>query len=258
MELTGKRILITRPRDQAEEFARQLQALGAIPIFFPVIRIATIQDSSALDRALRQLDRYNWLVLTSVNGVRAVWERMVVLQISKLPQQLKIAAIGPKTAAALTAEGVPPDFVPKEYIAEAILPGLGDLTGQSVLLLRADISRPALQQAISQAGGVAHEIPVYTTQPARPDPQALLALHQGVDVITFTSSSTVRNFVSLVRRSGSNPLLLPGKPLFACIGPVTASTAVEEGLPVHLVAREYTTEGLIKTLLEFDTKEIIR
>jgi uroporphyrinogen-III synthase len=197
-------------------------------------------------------------VLTSVNGVYAVWERMAALQISKLPQQLKVAAIGPKTAAALTAEGVPPDFVPKEYIAEAILNGLGNLTGQLVLLLRADIARPALHQAISLAGGVAHEVSVYTTQPAQPDPQALLTLHQGVDVITFTSSSTVRNFVSLVRQSGLNPLLLPGKPLLACIGPVTAGTAVEEGLPIHLIAKEYTTDGLIKALLEFDTKEIIR
>lgn len=258
MELTSKRIVVTRPKSQAGDFARQLQALGAIPIFFPVIQISAHQDTSALDQALRQLDRYNWLVLTSVNGVQIVWERMAALHITKLPQQLKIAAIGPKTAAALAAEGVQPDFIPTEYIAEAILPGLGDLKGQSILLLRADIARPALPQAISNAGGLAYEVSVYSTHPTEPDLQALHALRQGVDVITLTSSSIVRNFVNLVRQSGLDPLLLPGKPLFACIGPVTAATASEEGLPVHLVASEYTTDGLIKSLLEFDARETIQ
>lgn len=251
MDLTGKRILITRPREQAEAFARRLQALGAIPVFFPVIEIAPVKDSRVLDKALQELDQYNWLVFTSVNGVKVTWQRLGGLQIKALPETLKVAAIGPKTAAALRSVGITPDFVPEEYVAEAILPGLGELQGCRVLLLRADLARPALPQAIQQGGGVAHEIAVYNTVTAQPDPDGLKSLHQGVDVVTFTSSSTVRNFVRLVRLADLDPAALPGNPLYACIGPITAQTAREQGLPVGLVAGKYTTEGLIQALLEF-------
>jgi len=251
MDLNGKRILITRPRSQSAGVARRLEALGAIPILFPVIEIAPVKVSRTLDKALRQLDQYNWLVLTSANGVQATWKRLGDLHITALPEGLKVAAIGPKTAAALRSVGVQPDFVPDEYVAEAILPGLGELRGCRVLLLRADLARPALPQAIRQGGGKAHEIAVYNTVAAEPDIEGLEALRQGVDVVTFTSSSTVRNFISLVRHADLDPAALPGKPLYACIGPVTAQTAREEGLSPALVAREYTTEGLIKALLEF-------
>lgn len=251
MDLKGKRILITRPQAQSAGFARQIEGLGAVPIFFPVIEIAPVKESLALDQALRELDQYDWLVLTSVNGVQVTWKRLSDLQITSLPRHLKVAAIGPKTASALQSVGVQPDFVPDEYVAEAILPGLGELQGCRVLLLRADLARPALPQAIRQGGGVAHEFAVYNTVTAQPDPEALQALRQGVDVVTFTSSSTVRNFIGLIRQAGLDPAGLPGKPLYACIGPVTAQTAREADLPVGLVAGEYTTEGLIKALLDY-------
>jgi uroporphyrinogen-III synthase len=251
MNLKGKRILITRPRVQSAGFARRLEALGAIPFLFPVIEIAPVKASRALDKALRQLEQYDWLVLTSANGVEVTWKRLGDLHIQALPEGLKVAAIGPKTAAALRSVGVSPDFVPDEYVAEAILPGLGELRGCRVLLLRADLARKALPKAIRQGGGEATEIAVYNTVAAEPDPLGLEALRQGVDVVTFTSSSTVRNFVKLVRKAGLDPAALPGNPLFACIGPVTAQTAREEGLPPAPVASEYTTEGLIKALLDF-------
>ena len=250
MDLRAKRILITRPRAQSAGFARHLKELGAIPILFPVIEIAPVKVSLALDKALRQLDQYDWLVLTSANGVQVTWKRLSDLQIPALPEGLKVAAIGPKTAAALRSVGVSPDFIPDEYVAEAILPGLGDLQGCRVLLLRAEMARQALPQAIRQGGGVATEIAVYNTVAADPDPEGLQALRRGVDVVTFTSSSTVRNFIKLVRQAGLDPAALPGEPLYACIGPVTAQTAREEGLSPALVASEYTTEGLIKALLE--------
>jgi uroporphyrinogen-III synthase len=251
MNLKGKRILITRPREQSGEFARRLEDLGAIPIFFPVIEIAPVQDSRLLDEALQELEQYHWLVFTSVNGVQATWKRLNALHIQALPGNLKVAAIGPKTAAALRSAGVHPDFIPDEYVAEAILPGLGELQGCRVLLLRADLARPALPQAIRQGGGVAHEIAVYNTVKAQPESEAQDALRQGVNVVTFTSSSTVRNFVSIVRRAGLDPAALPGKPLYAYIGPITVQTAREEGLPAGVLAGEYTTEGLIKALLDY-------
>ena len=124
------------------------------------------------------------------------------------------------------------------------------------MLLRADLARAALPQAIEHAGGVAHEIAVYNTLPAQPDPQELRDLQLGVDIVTFTSSSTVRNFVSLARQAGLDPQSLPGEPLIACIGPITAQTALEQGLKVDLVAGEYTTQGLIQALLEFPSLQI--
>ncbi len=251
MDLIGLRIVITRPQAQAAGFAERLEELGAIPIVFPVIRIAPVQVTHALDRSLRQLDRYHWLVLTSVNGVRITWDRLGELGIHSLPESLRVAAIGPKTAAALESVGVHPDFVPEEYVAEAILPGLGEVQGRWVLLLRADIARESLPLAIREAGGIAHEIAVYNTFAAEPDLAAVNALREGVDVVTFTSSSTVRSFVRLAQDAGLDPRSLPNNPLIACIGPITAQTARDEDLTVTLTASDYTTDGLIQALLDF-------
>jgi uroporphyrinogen-III synthase len=251
MNLSNKRILMTRPKDQASGFATALRAHGAEPIDFPVIEIGPAQDTVALDRALKKVDCYDWLVLTSVNGVKAVWNRFAALGLPGLPPGVKVAAIGPKTAAALQDRGVTPDFVPGEYVAEAILPGLGDLRGRWVLMPRADLARPALALAVQAAGGVAHEIAAYRTLPAQPDTAGLQALSSGVDVVTFTSSSTVRCFIALVKAVHLDPHHLPGDPLFACIGPITASTAQEHNLPIHILAKEYTTEGLIQAILDY-------
>lgn len=258
--LYNKRVLITRPRGQAAEFAAALQAYGAVPISFPVIEIGRIEDTICLDRALMKLACYEWLILTSVNGVDAVWERLEALNLTRrenngIPASLKIAAIGPKTAAAIQQRGVVPAFVPEEYIAEAILPGLGDLMGRWALLTRADLARPALAEAIEAAGGVAHEIVVYRTLPASPDPEGFKALSTGVDIVTFTSSSTVKNFFALVSANGMDPHNLPGNPMIACIGPITAETARQEGFTVDVMADEYTTEGLIKALIKSSLEE---
>jgi uroporphyrinogen-III synthase len=243
-----KRILITRPRSQADSFSAGLSEAGFEPIFFPVIEIRPMEDNTALDRALKKLACYDWIVFTSVNGVEVFWARLEALRQMDFPQAVRVAAIGPKTAEALKIRGVCPDFVPEDYVAEAILPGLGDLIGRWVLLPRAEIARKALPEAILKAGGVAQEIAVYQTLPAQPDPLGLKAISMGVDVITFTSPSTVLNFFVITRNAGLDPLNLPGHPLIACIGPITASTAFKEGLFVDMVADKYTTEGLVEIL----------
>jgi uroporphyrinogen-III synthase len=243
-----KRILITRPYTQADKFAADLSNAGFEPVFFPVIEISPSEDTTALDRALQKLACYDWVVFTSVNGVEVFWARLGALGIKDFPKDVRVAAIGPKTAEALRIRGVSPDFTPEEYVAEAILPGLGDLKGRWVLLPRAEIARKALPEAILKAGGVAHEISVYQTLPVQPDPQGLNALRSGVDVITFTSPSTVHNFFQIARDAGFDPLNLPGHPRVACIGPITASAARQEGLAVDIVADEYTAEGLVKKL----------
>jgi uroporphyrinogen-III synthase len=255
------KVLITRPRNQADSFANALTEAGFEPVFFPVIEIRPFAENVALDRAIERLDCYGWIVFTSVNGVNTFFEKFNLhrkdtenaetnkLRLRELSDSaVKIAAIGPKTARSLEARGVTPDFVPDEYVAEAILPGLGDLRGRWVLLPRAEIARKALPEAILDAGGVAHEIAVYQTVPAEIDRDGLAALKSGVDAITFTSPSTVRNFVEIVRRAGLNPLSPPGNPRIACIGPITRKAAKEAGFVGTLVAEEYTVDGLVGLL----------
>lgn len=252
MDLKGKRILITRPKAQTDSLREILERFGGTVVCFPTIKISPVADPILLDRALSRLQCYDWLVLTSVNAVDVVWERLTTLGITDMPSGLRVAAIGPKTAAALKQRGIVPDFVPKEYIAEAIVPGLGDLQGRWVLLPRADLAREALPEAISKAGGMAHVIVAYHTLLAKLDEEGVKALGEGVDVVTFTSSSTVRNFVELIRAAGFDPLHLPGEPLIACIGPVTAESARRLGMKVGLVAQEYTVEGLVNALLRYE------
>lgn len=246
------RALITRPRSQADSFAAALTEAGFKPVFFPVIEIRSAEDLTALDRAIAKLDCYDWLVFTSVNAVEVFCSRFPSpFGRGARGEGTRVAAIGPKTAEALQQRGVTPDFIPEEYIAEAILPGLGDLRGRWVLLPRAEIARKVLPEAIVRAGGVAHEIAVYHTLPAQPDLDGLAALKMGVDWITFTSPSTVHNFCAIVRAHSLDPLALPASPKVACIGPITAAAAHEEGLPVDIVAEEYTAKGLVAALGRF-------
>ncbi len=243
-----KRILITRPRAQAKDFAEALRLAGFEPIYFPVIEIRPIENNVALEQAVAKLECYDWLVFTSVNAVDLVFDAIVNSGVSRGNFPAKVAAIGPKTAEALQARGITPNFVPDEYVAEAILPGLGDVRGKWVLLPRAEIARKALPEAICEAGGIAHEIAVYKTLPVEANADGLAALRAGVDVITLTSPSTVQNFIAIARQNELDPLALPGNPLLACIGPITEQAAREEGLINLVTAKEYTTEGLIDVI----------
>lgn len=245
------KVLITRPRAQANEFAEKLRVAGFEPIFFPVIEIQPIENNVALDVALQKLNCYEWVIFTSANAVETV-ARGGALTPSKRVDGIKIAAVGPKTAEALQARGITPDFVPEEYVPEAILPGLGDLRGKWVLLPRAEIARKDLPEAIFDAGGVPHEIAVYKTLPTQPDPAGLAALKSGVDVITFTSPSTVQNFIVIAKQNELDPWHLPKNPAFACIGPITEQAAKEENLPNRIMAKEYTTDGLIEALTSME------
>jgi uroporphyrinogen-III synthase len=249
------KVLITRPRSQSNSFAEKLRLAGFEPIFFPVIEIRAIENNPPLDEALQRLNCYEWVVFTSVNAVDVVFDKLPPMMENIQKKETKsvfsvvrVAAIGPKTAEALQMRGVKPNFVPDKYIAESILEGLGDLRGKWVLLPRAELARKALPEAIVNAGGTAHEISVYKTLPIQPDPEGLVKLKSGVHWITFTSPSTVQNFVQVISQQNMNPFHLTGNPKVACIGPITERAAREEGFKVDLVAQKYTTEGLIKAL----------
>ena len=242
------RVLITRPRKDASEFAQSLEGIGAEVVYFPTISIYPVKDYSALDSALSHLHTYDWLIFTSVNAVEAVLNRLAYMGIERFPDTLRVASIGPKTAARLIEGGFSPHFMPQDYLAEAILPGLGDLNDRWVLLPLADIAERKLAQAIQSANGIAHVLTAYHTLPAEPDPAGLAAIRSGVDIVTFSSGSTARNFVSIVERAGLDPFQLPGKPRIACIGPKTAQEAQRLGFSVDILANTYTTEGLVQAI----------
>jgi uroporphyrinogen-III synthase len=180
---------------------------------------------------------------------------MALSGVTQFPSSIKIAAIGPKTAAALQEIDAMVNFMPSEYIAEAILPGLGDIKDQWILLLRADIARPDLANAIQNAGGIAHEIAVYHTIQGSPSDSEWNEFLKGVDMITFTSASTVRNFLKLVNDRKDDLQRVAQKAMIACIGPIAARTAREYGLKVDIVAEEYTIEGLVSAIQNYDNEK---
>jgi uroporphyrinogen-III synthase len=242
------RVLVTRPKKDAAEFAAALQAIGAESVFFPTIAIQPVADTILLDRALSRLDCYDWLVFTSANAVEVVLKRFAALHIQAIPPDLRIAAVGPKTAARLEAANFSPHFIPNQYIAEAVVPGLGDLSGRWVLLPMADISHETIPQAIQAADGIAHVITAYHTVAKAENVDIESLFSPGIDVITFTSGSSVRNFLSLLKSTHLDAFNIPGKPLIACIGPKTAQVAQDAGFTVDITAETHTIQGLVEAI----------
>jgi uroporphyrinogen III methyltransferase/synthase len=252
LPLRGRRIVITRAREQADGLADALAAQGASVVVAPTIQIEPLpaKEVAPLRAALEQIERYRWVVFTSRNTVRIVFDRMAewdmpAATLSRVP----VAAIGPATAAALTERGVRPDLVPERSVAESVMDALvehGGLSGARVLLPRALEARDTLPAGLRAHGAVPEIVPVYRTTSATADGGGLAAelLAGRIDAVTFTSSSTVRHFVELVGAEAARC----GKFAAAVIGPVTAGTARELGLPVTIEAQQYTVPGLIEAL----------
>ncbi|HXJ36332.1 MAG TPA: uroporphyrinogen-III C-methyltransferase [Candidatus Eisenbacteria bacterium] len=248
--LVGRRILVTRPRAQAGELAALLEDLGAEVVVAPTIEIAPPADAAALDRAVVAASSYDWIVLTSVNGVRVLFDRLAALRrdVRELAGT-RFAAIGPETAAELERHLVRPAVVPEDFRAEGLLDALGDadVRGRRVLLLRAAGARAILPDTLRARGAAVDEVIAYRAiVPPATDAAGLRAalVEGGLDVLTFTSSSTVRNFATLLGPEAIATLGLHGRPLVACIGPVTAETAREVGLRVDVVPASYTASAL--------------
>jgi uroporphyrinogen-III synthase len=256
--LAGKRILATRAEEQSQDLVAILESVGAVPILFPTIRIVPLDDNRELDARLQNLRDYDWVIFTSVNGVRHVFDRLKTLGLpARAFDNLKVAAIGPATEALLHQHGLVVSLRPDEYIAEAIVAALlarGPVTGKRFLLLRVDIARAVLREQLAAHGAIVDEIAVYQTALGQPEAAAYEALRAGVDAITFTSSSTVRHFFDLL---GDEAGQIASGSVVACIGPITAQTAREMGLRVDVVAREYTIPGLVTALTDlFARKEL--
>lgn len=268
--LAGMRILVGRTRQQASALSSELKALGADVIEIPFIEIRKPRSYKPLDSALKRIAEYDWLILTSVNGVEALNARMKQLRMSPtMFGHLKIAAIGPATQKKIEQLGLEVSVVPPQYFAESVVESLrGVIDRRRVLLARAKVARDVIPRELRKNGAQVDVVEVYETVLPQASQKALKAImrdpEQRPHLITFTSSSTVRNFVKLlggrerpfdflprVGRSGQAPphTVLDGIRL-ASIGPITSATLRELGLPVHIQAKEYTIPGLICAIAE--------
>lgn len=247
LPLFGKRIVITRAAEQAGELGVRLEELGAEVVEFPVIGIRPPLDFAPLDAALGRLASYDWLIFTSVNGVRCFLERL-----DRSPHDLrglraKIATIGPATRQAVEALHLKVDVLPRQYVAESLVEAFAgeDLAGRRVLLPRAAVARDVVPVELAARGAIVDVVEVYrTVVPEDARDRAAEVFREKPDWVTFTSSSTVKNFLAVAGREALEDVRI------ASIGPVTSETVRMYGLEVAVEAREHTMEGLIAAICE--------
>ena len=246
--LFGKRVLVTRSRSQASRLCTLLEQAGGKPVELPTIQIGPLEDFSELDATLKNIADHQWVIFASTNAVESVFERLEVQgKDARALAGMTIGAIGPATAQALSRRGITADFVPSRPVSEVILKELSgrDWQGVSVLLPSADIGRDELEKGLKEMGADVNRLAAYRNVPVEGvSDLAKKAFLDGVDVVTFTSSSTVRNLVEML--DGDRAALEAS--FIACIGPVTSATARELGLRVDLEATEHTVEGLVDAL----------
>jgi uroporphyrinogen III methyltransferase/synthase len=254
LPLFGKRVLVTRAREQASQTASLLRDRGADPVVVPTIEIHSPANAEHVAEAVSDLGRYGWIVLTSANGVDRLWEE--VRRQGKDARAFagaKIAAIGPGTAAALEPYGLTPDLVPKTFkgegLAEELVLAIGAAEKKPrVLVARAEVARDVVPEALREAGCEVDVVAVYKTKaPPQPFLDALASLLEGkeIDVVTFTSSSTVTHLCDALE--GRAAALL-ARTCVASIGPITTETARKRGLRVDVTASEHTIRGLVEAI----------
>ncbi|MDP7690427.1 MAG: uroporphyrinogen-III C-methyltransferase [Vicinamibacterales bacterium] len=255
--LFGMRIVVTRARAQAAELVTRLAQLGADPIEAPTIQIVPPEDPAPLDDACAQIASFDWVVFTSANAVSHFMHHLLAGpgDVRDL-KGVQLCAVGPVTAEALARYGITIDLVPDEYRAEAVIRALGvdrDLTGRRVLLPRADLARDLLPEKLRQAGADVTAVIAYQTAPVDleavggPDIYRML-LEQRVDLVTFTSGSSVRNFVTALGTDQAADLLK--RVDVACIGPVTADEATRLDISTTIMPSEYTVPAMVRAIVE--------
>jgi len=255
--LYGKTIVVTRAREQASDLARQLTDLGAQCIECPTIKICGPEDLSAIDRAIAHLNTYHWIIFTSVNGVKFFFDKLFGKNLDvRALHNLKTASIGPATAAKLLEYGIKSDIVPESYRAESVVEAFENknIRGDRILLPRAAEARPILPVELIKMGAEVDEVAVYHTLQSRENADNLLkGLTQNhIDLVTFTSSSTVKNFKALLPADATE-LLHDVK--IASIGPITSDTARQQGFDVDVTAKTFTIPGLCRAIVKyFQTK----
>jgi len=248
--LVGVRVLITRSKGENETLANKLEGLGAVTAELPTIAFVPPENTEPLDRSIKMLSKYDWVIFTSRNGVRFFSKRIAAFgELSDKLRDVKVAAIGPATATALNDLGRKPDYVPDEFLSEKIVHGLGNMKGKRVLLPRTDIASRSLPEELRKRGASVEEVVAYRTVVPKDLSldRLLIILKQGVNLVTFTSPSTVRNLAHVANQVGLGALLKDVK--VACIGPVTAAEAQALGLHVDIVASNHTIDGLVERIV---------
>ncbi|RQD56290.1 MAG: uroporphyrinogen-III C-methyltransferase [Desulfonatronovibrio sp. MSAO_Bac4] len=253
LPLLGKGVVVTRAREQASGLLQDLTHLGACCFEFPTIEIKPVDNYEPLQQSIKNLDNYDWIIFTSVNGVRFFWQELRRMGLdARVLGKNKIAAIGPATARELEERGIYSDFVPEKYVAESVVDGLLNLgvKDKKVLIPRARVAREVLPRELERAGADVEIVPVYETVLAQEDGTEVLSGLESSEVhyITFTSSSTVENFFSLISPEVLKPYLSKGLKL-VCIGPVTGDTLKGFGFKADIMPDDYTIPGVVQALI---------
>jgi uroporphyrinogen-III synthase len=258
LPLSGQRMLVGRAKNQARELSAQLRGRGATVLEIPFIEIRPPQSFKPLDQALQRHHSYDWLILTSVNGVATLFDRLAKLRIEREElSHLNVAAIGPATRAAIERQGLLVQLTPRKYIAEAVVARLRDkVEGKQVLLVRAKVARDLIPSELRKAGAQVDVIEAYeTVLPSASRTRLLSALKsekRRPHIITFSSSSMATNFLELAGEKVAYSGVLDEIAL-ASIGPVTSATLRKLNLPVAIEAKEYTIPGLVNAIVEYAT-----
>lgn len=254
--LFGRRIVVTRSREQAGELIEMLEELGAEAIASPTIRIAAPEEMEPLDDAVAAVSSFDWIVFASANAVDSVMARVLAAGDVRDLKGVKLCAVGPSTASRLQRYGIRVDLVPDEYRGEAVMDALdaaGGVRGSRVMLPRADIGRDALADALTQAGAIVTDVVAYRTtmsqagQDGGPDIYRML-LDGQIDGVTFTSASTVRNFARIHGAEQAADLLRGT--VVASIGPVTAEAGEQLGITTTVMPTRYTIPDMVEALVE--------
>jgi len=253
--LFGTRILVTRARSQASELSQLLLAYGAEPVECPTIEFIPPTSWEKVDEAIMSLDTYEWLVLTSVNGVQHFMRRLWYKgRDARSLQGVRVCCIGPRTAQELEKFGVKADVIPSQYQAEGVVDSMkkAGVADQRVLIARAAQAREILPEELRRLGAEVQVVPVYQTvvPHAEVDNMKARFLSQGIEMVTFASSSTVRNFVELFGGAGELKKILQHS-IIGCIGLITAETVREQGLQVDVVAEQNTIPALVQALVAY-------
>ena len=254
--LSGVRILVGRAPHQAAKLSDSLAVLGAEVLEIPFIEIRPPRSYKPLDSALERISDYDWVILTSVNGVEALSRRLKALRIGpKQISHLLVAAIGPATRAAVEDLGLTVSVVPEQYVAESVVKSLaGRVEGKRALLVRAKVARDVIPRELKKMGASLDVVEAYRTVVPAASRSRLRSIMKGgkrrPEVVTFTSSSTVRNFVRLMGGHAHSAHSVFDGIQFASIGPITSATLRDFGLPVDIEASEYTIAGLTRAIVE--------
>ena len=252
--LFGKKIIVTRARNQASDLVIKLENLGGQCIEIPTIKIIPPKDETLLKQAINKIHSFDWVVFTSINGVKFFFKTLFAEKMDvRVLGHLKFACIGPATKAKLMSFGIISDILPKTYKAESVIHAFSKIKikNKKILIPRAKKARPILPEELKKMGGDVLEVPAYETEIVHENKKYLIDFleENKIDIVTFTSSSTVKNFKALIPHNKFQKFI--SNITSACIGPITAQTAIENGIKPKIIAESYTISGLVKSILDY-------